>query len=130
LTPPRIYSEFSARAVFQSIGARAFVAKAEESLVEHIVLFKLKADAPDEKKEELLQRLRSLKEKIPEILEFSCGANFSARSQGYTHGLASRFADQDALRTYQVHPDHVACVNESLLPIVEEGGILAFDYET
>jgi hypothetical protein len=98
-------------------------------MIEHLVLFKVRRDASPEAAEEMVRRLRALEGEVPGILALSCGANFSERSQGYTHGLYVRFPDRDALQTYQVHPRHRAAVEEAVLPTVEPGGILALDYE-
>ena len=98
-------------------------------MIEHLVLFKVRSDAGEDGVEEMLRRLRGLKEEVPGILELSCGANFSERSQGFTHGLYVRFPDRAALDAYQVHPKHQAVVTEAIRPTVETGGILALDYE-
>lgn len=98
-------------------------------MIEHIVLFKARQDATTEEVEQMLRRLRLLKEEVPGIIELSCGANFSERSQGFTHGLYVRFPDRAALDSYQVHPKHQAAVTEAVRPTVESGGILALDYE-
>lgn len=98
-------------------------------MIEHLVLFKARPDASPEQVETMLSRLRALQDEVPGILYLSCGTNFSERSQGYTHGLVVRFGDRDGLQAYQVHPRHVAAVTEAIRPTVEEGGILALDYE-
>ena len=97
------------------------------SVIEHVVLFKLKAEAPDERKAEMLRQLTSLKERIPGIIGVSAGVNFSARAQGYTHGFVVRFRDRAALEAYLPHPAHQAVVEHHVRPISE--GVLALDYE-
>jgi len=98
-------------------------------VIEHIVLFKARADARPEEIAEMLHRLRRLPEEVPGILYLSCGPSFSDRSQGYTHGLVVRFPDRAALDAYQVHPKHQAAVTEAIRPTIEPGGTLAVDYE-
>lgn len=98
-------------------------------MIEHIVLFKVRPDASRDEVNEMLLRLQQLPAEVPGILYLSCGENFSERAQGYTHGLVVRFEDRDALQAYQVHPNHQAAVKEAIRPAVEEGGILALDYE-
>lgn len=97
------------------------------SPVEHVVLFKLKADAPEEKKEGLMKSLLALKESIPGLLQTSAGTNFCSRAQGYTHGFVARFKDRAALDYYMSHPAHVAVVEQQVKPISD--GVLALDYE-
>lgn len=97
------------------------------SPIEHVVLFKLKADAPETKKEGLMASLLALKDVIPGILQASAGVNFSARAQGYTHGFVARFKDRAALDFYISHPAHVAVVEQQVKPISD--GVLALDYD-
>lgn len=97
------------------------------SPIEHVVLFKLKADAPEAKKEGLMKSLLALKDVIPGILQASAGVNFSARAQGYTHGFVARFKDRAALDHYISHPAHVAVVEQKVKPISD--GVLALDYD-
>ena len=60
-------------------------------MVEHLVLFKVKADTSEDAIQAMQNALRGLQEAIPGILEITVGANFSERSQGFTHGLLVRF---------------------------------------
>lgn len=96
-------------------------------MIEHIVLFKWKAEASPDAIAAVFEALRQLKNQIPEIVELSCGENFSERSQGFQHGLVVRFRDRQGLATYQPHPAHQAVVQSLIKPIVAE--ILAVDYE-
>ncbi|MBL8023391.1 MAG: Dabb family protein [Elusimicrobia bacterium] len=95
--------------------------------LEHVVLFKLKVDVAEEKKEGLMRSLLSLRDVIPGILQVSAGVNFSARAQGYTHGFVARFQDRVALDHYISHPAHVAVVEKQVKPICES--VLALDYD-
>jgi hypothetical protein len=95
--------------------------------VEHVVLFKLKSDAPEIQKEALLRNLLALRDRIPGVFQASAGVNFSARAQGYTHGFVVRFKDRPALEAYVVHPAHVAVVEQYVKPVSE--AVLALDYE-
>jgi hypothetical protein len=99
----------------------------ENREVMHIVLFKWNADATPEAIDRAIQGLRDLKNKIPGILELSCGANFTDRGQGYTHGLVVRFTDRAALEVYAPHPEHQRVVQGLINPI--RADVLALDYE-
>ena len=96
-------------------------------MLEHIVLFRWKpsTDAPTQAR--IIRELLALKGLIPEIIDISGGANFSERSQGYTHGIVIRFRDRQSLDAYQIHPEHQRVVKEWVRPHLEE--ILAVDYE-
>jgi len=96
-------------------------------MIEHIVLFRWTDAATEEAKNKIMAELRSLKGKIPGIIDLSCGANFCDRSQGYTHGLVVRFTDRAALQAYGPHPEHQRVVQNLIKPIAAD--ILALDYE-
>ena len=96
-------------------------------MIEHIVLFKWQPDASPEAIASVMDGLKGLKAKIPEIIDLSCGDNFSERGQGFQHGLVVRFADTEALKSYQAHPAHQEVVEQLIKPILTE--ILAVDYE-
>lgn len=96
-------------------------------MVEHIVLFRWAEGASNQAIDHVMAELRALKDKIVEILDFTCGANFSASSKGYTHGLVARFADRAALQAYLNHPEHQRVVHELINPI--RGDLLLLDYD-
>lgn len=96
-------------------------------MVEHLVLFKVKSDAGEDAIQAMQGALLGLKDAIPGILDISVGANFSERSQGFTHGLLVRFQDRSALDVYIPHPAHEDARNNYILPIVED--VLVVDYE-
>ncbi len=96
-------------------------------MIEHIVLLRWTETATQEAIDAAMVELRKLKGKIPEIVDLSCGANFSERAKGYTHGLVVRFRDRAALETYIRHPNHQRAVQTYLNPIRSD--VLAVDYE-
>jgi hypothetical protein len=96
-------------------------------MVEHIVLFRWSEDASQEAIDSVVAELRGLKSKIAGVVDLSCGANFSDRAKGYTHGLVVRFMDRAALEAYGPHPEHQRVVQNFINPI--RADILALDYE-
>ena len=96
-------------------------------MIEHIVLFQWTTEASQEAIDAVMTELRKLKGKIPGIIDLSCGANFSERSKGYTHGLVVRFNDQAALEAYGPHLEHQRVVQNFINPI--RADVLAIDYE-
>lgn len=96
-------------------------------MIEHIVLLKWKDEASREAIDNAVAGLRQLKGKIPDIVDLSCGANFSDRAKGYTHGLVVRFKDRTALESYISHPEHQRVVQKLINPI--RGDTVALDYE-
>jgi hypothetical protein len=96
-------------------------------MIEHIVLFRWAEGTSREAMDNAVTELRKLKDKIPGIVDLSCGANFSDRAKGYTHGLVVRFKDRAALESYGPHPEHQRVVQNFIRPISAD--ILALDYE-
>ena len=96
-------------------------------MVEHVVLFKTTPDATPEQKQRAMRELKTLKDKIPGILDLTVGSNFSDRSQGFDIGLVVRFTDRAALEVYLPHPAHRGCVDEFIAPIKQD--VIVVDYE-
>jgi hypothetical protein len=96
-------------------------------MVEHVVLFKTTPEATEEQKEQMIAGLRSLREKIPGIVDLTVGRNFSDRNQGFDIGLVVRFTDRSALEVYLPHPEHRGCVDTYVAPI--KADVIVVDYE-
>jgi hypothetical protein len=96
-------------------------------MIEHLVLFQWQPEASEEQIGAVLEALRGLKDKIPGIVDLSCGENFSERSQGFQHGLVVRLSDRSALEGYFPHPEHQKVVQNLIKPIIAQ--ILSVDYE-
>jgi diphthamide synthase (EF-2-diphthine--ammonia ligase) len=96
-------------------------------MIEHLVLFQWQEQASDDEIEAVIEALRGLKERIPGIVELSCGENFSERSQGFQHGLVVRLKDRAALEAYFPHPEHQKIVQNLIKPILAQ--IISVDYE-
>jgi hypothetical protein len=96
-------------------------------VIEHVVLFRWKADAAPEAISAVIEGLRGLKGQVPGVVDLSCGENFSDRAQGFQCGLVVRLEDKTALDTYMAHPLHRAVVEERINPIRDS--VLAVDYE-
>ncbi len=96
-------------------------------MVEHIVLFRWTEEASQEAIDRAVAELGGLKGTIAGIVDLSCGANFSDRAKGYTHGLVVRFTDRASLEAYAPHPEHRRIVQNFISPI--RADILALDFE-
>ncbi len=91
------------------------------------MVIRLKPDAPRADVDSVLAGLRGLRQKVPGILDLSCGWNFSpGRDHGFHLGVRVRFTDRDALAAYGPHPEHQA-VLARLREVCED--ILAIDFE-
>jgi hypothetical protein len=96
-------------------------------MIEHIVLFKWIENTSQETIDQALNALKALKDKIPGIVDLSCGKNFSERNQGFQDALIVRFGDRPSLEAYFPHPDHQKVVKTHIRPILAD--ILSIDYE-
>jgi hypothetical protein len=80
-------------------------------MLKHIVMWKLKESAEGNSKDEnaklMKGKLEALKAKIPEIDFIEVGFNVVPSPAAYDVTLYCEFKDEAALKTYQVHPEHV-----------------------
>lgn len=95
-------------------------------MIVHLVWFKLKTEVTPEQKQEMLQGLRELPQKIGCIEWLGCGEDFSGRSEGFHIGLAVTFRSRADLESYGPHAEHQAFV-ENFKPLWDE--VRALDFE-
>ena len=80
-------------------------------MVKHIIIWTLKNEFSDEEKREAAQKIKSglegLSGKIPGMTEVKVNIDLLTSSSGDVM-LDTTFVDEDALKAYQVNPDHVA----------------------
>ena len=98
-------------------------------MVKHIVLFKLKDEAPEAQKLEAMNRFKAaieaLPARIPVIRKIEVGLNINP-GETWSIGLYSEFDSLEDVKSYAVHPDHVAA--GKLLAEVKESRA-GVDYE-
>ena len=98
-------------------------------MVKHVIIWTLKEEYSEQEKADIKrgikEGLEGLKDKVPGIVEIKV----------YTEGLASSntdlmldttFTDEDALKGYAVHPEHVAVANGKVRPFTKVRS--CFDY--
>jgi hypothetical protein len=73
-------------------------------------MWKYRADASQDTRDEHLTRLRSLHSVVPGIESFSVGVDTLHSPKSYDTGLVAIFRDRAVLDAYSVHPDHVKVV--------------------
>lgn len=99
-------------------------------MVKHIVLWKLKEELSKEEKDkvkkEIKEGLLGLKGKIKEIVEIKVNTE---GMEGSTVDvlLDTVFENEEALRTYATHPDHIAVGMAKIKPFMAER--ICYDYE-
>jgi Stress responsive A/B Barrel Domain len=94
-------------------------------MIRHTVVFRLKHSKGSAEEKAFLADADVLKT-IPGVEKFEKLRQVSAKN-GYAYGFSMEFADEDAYRGYNDHPEHLRFVRERWVPEVEE--FLEIDYE-
>ena len=79
-------------------------------MVTHIVVWKYRADVPQETRDAHLSQLRALRNIVPGIESLAVGFDFLRASNSYDIGLMAQFKDRSVLDAYTVHSEHVKVV--------------------
>ncbi|KAI1319985.1 hypothetical protein EDD11_002316 [Mortierella claussenii] len=96
--------------------------------VAHTIFLKVKSSLTEEQAQDILRAVAALYDQLPGVIEsVHLGANFSARSKGFTHGFTMVFKDRAALETYDKSPQHVKAVQEIIRPNIDD--LLCVDYD-
>ncbi|KAK6248761.1 hypothetical protein QUC31_020326 [Theobroma cacao] len=97
------------------------------SIIEHVVLFKVKDDTEQAKVNAMVNGLNGLVSLDP-VLHITAGPVLRTRSpiSNFTHMLHSRYKSKEDLSAYSAHPDHMRVVKENVLPICDD--IMAVDW--
>jgi hypothetical protein len=95
-------------------------------MLKHIVFMKFKEGVADADIKEMEKSLGALPAAIQEIKTYEFGRDVVRSERSYDFALVSAFEDMEALKRYQVHPEHVA-----VLGIVRKvcSSILAVDFD-
>ncbi|WP_437187565.1 Dabb family protein [Planctomicrobium sp. SH668] len=103
--------------------------KKKDAVLRHVVLFKFKEDATQQKIDDVISAFATLPGKISEIKEYEWGTNSSPEglNKGLTHCFFVTFASDEARDIYLTHPAHVEFVS-LLKPILEDATVV--DYWT
>jgi len=99
-------------------------------MVEHLVLFRFRAEVSQQQIASLFEQLRALAAEVDGICGFRGGAYSSTEglNQGFSHGFVMTFRNEAARDAYLPHPAHQRLV-ATLLPMLKGGleGVVAFD---
>lgn len=74
-------------------------------MVTHIVLFRF---ASPKDADEAAEQLRSMRGKVPSLLELEVGVDFTRGERSYEVGLITRHSSREDLLAYQADPVHQA----------------------
>ena len=99
-------------------------------MVKHIILWVLKDEFSDREKEnikaEIKESLEGLQGKIPGLLEIKVHTKGLSSSNADLM-LDSSFADEEALKAYAIHPEHVAVADTKVRPFTKQRSCLDFE---
>ena len=96
-------------------------------MLRHVVMFKLKEDAPAGAIRSLEEGLFLLAQSIPEIAAYEYGADLALRDGNFDFCLVAEFETAEAFDRYVVHDDHQRFIQERVAPVVAER--VAVQYE-
>lgn len=95
-------------------------------MILHTVTFKLKHNIGSNEESAFLKKANSLRN-ISTVLNFQCYKQVSKKNH-FQYALSMNFENQEDYDTYCDHPDHVAFVQKTWLPEVED--FIELDYVT
>ncbi|MDQ5987335.1 MAG: hypothetical protein CSYNP_03075 [Syntrophus sp. SKADARSKE-3] len=95
-------------------------------MIKHVVFMKFKAGATDDDIREIEKGLAELPGIIPEIKEYQFGRDIVRSERSYDFALISAFDDLEAMKRYQVHPNHIPVISK-VREVAES--ILAVDFK-
>ncbi len=95
-------------------------------MLRHLIFLKFRPEVTDAEINAIEKGLAVLPAAIPEIESFEFGRDIFHSDRSFDFALVSSFADQEALKHYQVHPTH-----REVLVLVKAAcdQILAVDYQ-
>jgi len=97
-------------------------------MIQHLVMLKFKKDTEDTDIDALEAQMNLLPNTIIEIQSYEFGRDIVGSERSYDFGLVSLFANMEAVKRYQVHPDHLKLL-EKIRSICDEVIIVDFEYD-
>lgn len=84
-------------------------------MIIHLVFFNMlpgsEGSTGSENAQKLINMLKDLPGKIPEIVELEAGLDISKSPASFEVGLMTKFRSMEDLETYRVHPEHQKVIN-------------------
>jgi putative aminopeptidase FrvX len=100
-------------------------------MVKHVILWQLKDELSAEEKvtvkAEMKESLEGLMGKIPGLLEVKVYTEGLESSKNAEVMLDTTFTDEEALKAYAVHPEHVAVADRKVRPFTKYRACLDFE---
>ena len=76
-------------------------------MAKHIAWLKFKDGVTHERIEHHMAACRALVGRVLAVINLECGANYTDRAGGFTHGIIVTLPNREALPLYLNHPEHV-----------------------
>jgi len=95
-------------------------------MIRHVVMIKLKADAPDDAAQKIREHLLGLSE-IDVVRDWEIGINIGASSSAYDLVVNSSFDSLEDVATFRVHPKHVEA-KDFMKPYLETSGTVDYEF--
>lgn len=96
-------------------------------MIKHIIFFKFKPQLSESDREEVVEALKTLPEKIDFIRGFEVGLDLIRSPRSWDGALIETFDDLDALSRYSRHDDHIPIV-EMMRNSCDAIGSVDFEY--
>lgn len=101
-------------------------------MVKHIILWTLKSELSDSEKtkvkNEIKTGLENLKGKIPGLVDIKVNVEKRLDSSNADLMLDSTFENEEALKVYAKHPEHVAVADSKVRPFTALRSCLDFEF--
>jgi hypothetical protein len=97
-------------------------------MLKHIVFMKFKPEVAEADIAGLQKKLGRLPALIPEIKTFEFGQDILHTERSWDFAVVSAFDDLEAMKCYQVHPDHQEVVVTEVRAMCESIVVVDFEY--
>jgi Stress responsive A/B Barrel Domain len=96
-------------------------------MIRHIVLLKLRPDAPPDAAATIVEALRGLKDVIPSIRDYQAGADLRIVPGNATVAATATFDDEAGYLEYRDHPAHRDVIARHIDPVRESRAAIQFE---
>ncbi len=86
----------------------------------HVVCFRFTPDTTTEQVVAMTRALQELPGLIPEIADYQVGPDLAINEASWDFAVTADFASTEDYLVYRDHPEHVARIQEMILPLVDE----------
>ena len=116
-------------ALWTRLKNEGLVAVGPKVTVRHSVMFKLIPEATDTQVEGMVEALKGMPYKIPQMASIVCGRDKGLAAQGnHDFALTVDFADAEGYQVYAAHPEHQRVIAEYIKPIILPGSRVAVQF--